>query len=417
MPRKPLRFVDELALHQPPTSARISPDATFLDFLALTPSSRRRGAARRKRPYHPGKRLSVPSLTLFLTLALVGSAAFSAGWLLHLPLPPSFVRSPWKPITSEADIERTYEVGSSPVTGLAFSPDGRLLVATTYAGRVVLRDTVTGRELNTKYTPEPTGAATGVTFSPRGHTYAVSTSTGAVLLLAVRGGREVALLPPPAKRGSAVTSTAYSHDGRTLAVANAQGTVQLWDVSRTQPTVLATPGRQHSVSDVAFDRTNATLAVASVDGTVQLWDVKDPSRPEVLSTVQCGLPATSIGYSPAGSVLAAGSSDGTTKFWNIEDPHKPRPYREASSRSLPSGVGSITGLVFTDRSRVAATTTGGYVQLRDIDKTPMLLRAPTRSQAFTSLSYNAARSTLAIGIANGTVQVWAADTPTRRTDK
>ncbi|MFD9584877.1 WD40 repeat domain-containing protein [Streptomyces sp. NPDC059980] len=413
MPRKLLRFVDELALHQPPVSARISPDATFLDFLALTPNSRRQDRVRRKRPYRPGKGLSARSMTLFLTLTLVSGAAFGAGWLLHLPL--AAARPPWKPITSEADIKRTYEVGPSPITGLAFSPDGRLLVATTYAGRVVVRDTVTGRELNKKYTPEPTGAATGVTFNPDGRTYAVSTSTGAVLLLAVRDGNKVALLPPPSKRGSAVTSTAYSQDGRTLAVANAQGTVQLWDVSRAHPAVLATPGRQHSVSDVAFGRQNATLAVASVDGTVQLWDVRNPSRPEVLSTVQRGRPATSIGYSPDGGVLAAGSSDGTTKFWNVEDPSRPRPYLEAAPRSLPSGVGSITGLVFTDRSRVAATTTGGYVQLWDIDQNPRLLRAPTRSQAFTSLSYNAERSTLAIGITNGTVQVWAADTTAHRT--
>ncbi|SCD28681.1 WD domain-containing protein, G-beta repeat-containing protein [Streptomyces sp. SolWspMP-5a-2] len=413
MPRKPLRFLEELALHQSPVSGRFSPDATFLDFLALTPSKRRQSRARRKRPYRPGRGMSSSSLTLFLSLVLVGGAAFGAGWLLHLPLMSSPARSPWSPITSQADIKRTYTVGSSPVTGLAFSPDGRLLVATTYSGRVVVRDTFTGREVNKKYTPESTGAATGVTFNPDGRTYAVSTSTGAVLLMAAKDGNKVAFLPSPNRRGSAVTSTAYSHDGRTLAVANAQGTVQLWSVDRERPAILATPGRQHSVSDVAFDRRNATLAVASVDGTVQLWDVQDPSRPEVLSTVQRGLPATSIGYSPDGSVLAAGSSDGTTKFWNVRNPAEPQPYREAASRSLPSGVGSISGLVFTARSRVAATTTGGYVQLWDVHKNPKLLRAPTRSQAFTSLSYNAERSTLAIGITNGTVQVWSADSTDR----
>ncbi|MFI6338778.1 WD40 repeat domain-containing protein [Streptomyces sp. NPDC050535] len=351
-----------------------------------------------------------------MVIALVGGAAFAAGWLLHFPIPAadSAQHPPLEPITAQADIKRTYNVGIGPVSGIAYSPDGRLLAATTSDGRVIVQDTVSGSELNNSRTPEVTGAATGVTFSPDGKTYAVSTSSGSVLLLQVHGSREPAVLSPPPGRKSAVTSAAYSPGGQTLAVANSQGIVQLWDVSRETPAVLAAPGRHHSVTDVAFDSQDTTLAVASIDGTVQLWDVRAPSTPEVLSTLERGRPVTSVGYSPDGSVLAAGSSDGTTKFWNVKSPDAPLPYDKVSTRPLPGGVGSITGLVFTDSSRIAASTAGGYVQVWDIDKSPRLLHAPSRSEAFTSLSYNAARSTLAVGTTDGTVQVWAADTTAGR---
>ncbi|MGW1616602.1 WD40 repeat domain-containing protein [Streptomyces sp. NPDC002285] len=344
-----------------------------------------------------------------VVVALVGGAAFAAGWLLHFPMLTD-QHPPLEPITSQADIKRTYNVGTGPVSGIAYSMDGRLLAATTSDGGVVVRDAVSGAELNRRKTPELTGAATGVTFSPDGKTYAVSTSSGSVLLMPVDGGRTRAVLHPPTGRRSAVTSAAYSPNGQTLAVANSQGIVQLWDVNRKTPMVLATPGRQHSVTDLTFDSRNSTLVVASIDGSVQLWDVTRPSRPEVLSTLRRGRPVTSVGYSPDGSVLAAGSNDGTTKFWIVENPDAPRPYDKVPTRTLPSGVGSITGLVFTDNTRIAASTAGGYVQVWDIKSGPKLLQAPTRSEAFTSLSYSPARSTLAIGITDGTVQVWAADT-------
>ncbi|MET8586268.1 hypothetical protein ABZX39_36185 [Streptomyces collinus] len=356
--------------------------------------------------------MSIPTFAIPVVIILVAGMAFTAGWSLPVPWPGQDRRPPLDPITARADIKRTFGVGAGPVAGIAYSPDGSRLAAATSDGGVVVRDAPNGREESKRYTPEYTGAVTGLIFSTDGRTVAVSTSSGYVLLWPVSGaGARSAALEPPAGRGSAVTGTAFSHDARTLAVANSQGVVRLWDVRDPRhPRVMATPARLHSVTDVAFDHADRSLAVGSIDGTIQLWDVRDPRHPEVLDTLHSGQSVTSVGYSPDGSVLAAGRSDGTTRFWDVHDPSVPRPYTQARSWAAPGDIGSITGLTFTDGSRLAASTAGGYVQVWNLRsrRSPSLLRPSSRSQAFTSLSYDTTGSTLAIGVANGTVQVWSA---------
>ncbi len=379
----------------------------------------------------------MPVIAALAAMTLVGSAAFTAGWMLQI-FQPERDHDPYPAlITVEAEIQRTYHMGTGPVSGTAYSPDGRWLAATTSDGGVVVQQAAAGQQGNKRYTPQRTGGATGLTFNPEATTLAVGTSSGDVLLWSVPHGRQLAALGAPAGRASAITGAAFSPDGRILAAANLRGLVQLWDVSDPRhPTALATPARLDSVTDVAFDRRSATLAVGSIDGTVQLWDVSDPRHPEVLTTLESDQPVTSVGYSPDGAILAAGGSDGTTQFWNVHNlpdsgtaknvQGRPasilpaaNPQASAAPRSarIPRGVGSITGLVFTSNRRIAASTAGGYVQVWDINnsKRPKLLLPPTRPQAFTSLSYDTASSTLAIGAANGTVQVWAADADDDRT--
>ncbi|MFF3457024.1 WD40 repeat domain-containing protein [Streptomyces sp. NPDC002730] len=408
------RFVDALALYQNPCSDQFSADATFVEYLALTPNrTGARATQRRKRSYRPRLHQPTPAFVLPLVIIFTAAAAFTAGWTLRIPA-DVHRESPLEPVTAEANIKRTYDVGSSPVLGIAYSPNGHWLAATTSDGAVVVKDAERGVELNKRFTPEATGAATGVVFAPDGNSLAVSTSSGSVLLWDVHGKSHPATLSPPVGRKSAVTGTTYRHDGKVLAVANSQGIVKLWDVSRPQePVVLAAPGRLHSVTGIDFNPQGTTLAVGSIDGTVQLWDVIDPKRPEVLSTSDRGKSVTTVVYNPDGSALAVGSSDGTTQLWNVERPNAPRVVFTPSQRIIPADVGSITGLAFKDSRHLAASTAGGYVQLWDTvyPKRPRVLQPRTQTQAFTSLSYSRGRDTLAIGVTNGTVQVWETDTP------
>jgi len=79
----------------------------------------------------------------------------------------------------------------------------------------------------------------------------------------------------PLTGGSAVLSVAFSPDGHTLASGNADGTVQLWDVTGPAhprplgPPLTATNG--YAVDSVAFSPDSHTLASGSADGTIRLW--------------------------------------------------------------------------------------------------------------------------------------------------
>ncbi|MBI1840058.1 MAG: hypothetical protein HYR88_04310 [Verrucomicrobia bacterium] len=70
-----------------------------------------------------------------------------------------------------------------------------------------------------------------------------------------------------------VRATAWSRDGKLLAIAGGLLDVHLWDIDKAQRTVL--PGYKSDVATVAFDPSGERLATSCTDGSSQLWDLRD----------------------------------------------------------------------------------------------------------------------------------------------
>ncbi len=70
------------------------------------------------------------------------------------------------------------------------------------------------------------------------------------------------------------------------------------------------------VEDVAFSPDGKTLALASCEGTVQLWDVANGKLLETLKGHSSAVSA--VVFSPDGRTLASGGSDQTVRLWNVE---------------------------------------------------------------------------------------------------
>ncbi|GAB3981566.1 hypothetical protein GCM10029978_082850 [Actinoallomurus acanthiterrae] len=113
---------------------------------------------------------------------------------------------------------------TSLVVGMAFSPDGRILAAGGYDGRVRLWDVVTHRLVASL--PSLPGRVNGVAFSPDGRLLACA-GGDAVLLWNALTRRPVTTLAP---RAGVVDAVAFSPDGRTLATGGDDATVRLWDL-------------------------------------------------------------------------------------------------------------------------------------------------------------------------------------------
>ena len=168
-------------------------------------------------------------------------------------------------------------IRSSFITGIAFSPDGRLLAAA---------------EANSDV--------------PR------------VSLFDVRTGRLVKLISPPDRPRGWVQCVAFSPDQTKLVWGETSGEVALWDLTRDR-LVFRETLHDHAVSDVTFSPDGQIMASGGDDGAVHLRRAADPRDViQVLATGErqpvghrafAGLPA---GPLPVGPIHLAFTSDGAT---------------------------------------------------------------------------------------------------------
>ncbi|MER8041619.1 hypothetical protein [Streptomyces sp. NPDC094032] len=167
-----------------------------------------------------------------------------------------------------------------PMTGLAFTPDGRSLLVTRFG-----MDTVDIWDLAQGRRTRP-----GTQSASHFKLFASSLSRPAPPLVRPDGklvvtARDVFALPGggTTARGLNMDDTgvlAFAPDGTRLAVGDSAGGVTLWDgeVSRRRGSLLGTEhaarrGTVEAVKALAFSPDGATLAVAGDAGTLQLWDV------------------------------------------------------------------------------------------------------------------------------------------------
>ena len=178
---------------------------------------------------------------------------------------------------------------SGPVGALAFSPDGRNLVAGFGSKNMLTRS----------------GAPTPLKI------WEVASRR---LIRRLNGPRNYCV------------SLDFSRDGTLLASGSHDGTATLWSTAtwiklqtlenQDKDSLYAQSGAPAMVEDVAFSPDGKTLAMASREGSVQLWDVATGKHLETLKGHSSVVSA--VVFSPDGRTMASGSHDQTVRLWNIE---------------------------------------------------------------------------------------------------
>ncbi len=113
---------------------------------------------------------------------------------------------------------------------------------------------------------------------------------------------------------ASVLSVAWSPDGKRLASASADETVQVWSAS-TGKALLTYKGQRAIVLAVAWSPDGKRLVSASVDGIVQVWDARTGRL--LLTYKGHSSDVWSVAWSPDGKRLASASADRTVQVWLV----------------------------------------------------------------------------------------------------
>jgi WD40 repeat protein len=202
-----------------------------------------------------------------------------------------------------------------------------------------------------------------------------------------------------------VRALAFGPDGHTLATADFDGTLRLWDLPARRP--LGEPLRESigEVWSIAFAPGGRVLAAAGADGTVRLWDTKE--RRLLRATPPAGGAVRSVAFDPEGRLLASAGDGGAV--W-LRDPRSLAPIGEP----LRDHAGRIISIAFSgDGQMLAAAGFDQVVRLWDVRTRRLLGRLAYRGKGpVLSVAFSPDGRRLAASCEDGTVRV--ADTRSLR---
>ncbi|MBY0522324.1 MAG: hypothetical protein K2R98_02950 [Gemmataceae bacterium] len=239
---------------------------------------------------------------------------------------------------------RKWQAGGGGFAALAFAPDGKTLASRGYARVIHLWDPATGKELRQIAEPAQGEMRAGedlvrsffaepvanLCFGADGTTLAVMPPLGnpVVRVLNGRGGdgvKPAALLLFDTATGkllrkcddvkSGISAFAYAPDGRTLATANSDGSILLWEAMTGKPRLEVRPTQARAFTVLTFSPDSRVLA-GSVGAEIHLWNSMNGQELGKFTGHHGGV--TSLSFTPDGKSLLSGSADTTALLWNVE---------------------------------------------------------------------------------------------------
>jgi WD40 repeat protein len=212
----------------------------------------------------------------------------------------------------------------------------------------------------------PGGQACSAAFNPDGKTLAVADCNESVSLWDVAARRWITTLASP--RCPDGGHVAFSPDGKTLALfSGLDSKTCLWHVAARRETTLTDPGgRTHFTYNGTygeFSPGGTTLAVADANGNIYLWDLATRRVTTTVPASRVCEGGCAVAFSPDGAMLAVGESDGMGEriyLWDLSA------RRWAATLTEASGNGpAVSSLAFSRDGILAVGDVNSRVYLWD----------------------------------------------------
>ena len=277
-------------------------------------------------------------------------------------------------------------------TGAGFSPDGRLVVTEQMDETgFELWDAQTGRAIKGLEKPEPNdiGWTTYVAFSPDGKRLVAGNRNGALHMWNIETGK---LVGAWSGHRNDISKIEFSPDGRTMLSAAADGTACLWDTASMR-CLVTLGGKGDDAWDVGFASDDGHFLTTHVDGTVRVWHrgVWYPSLT---------FPAETSVVSDDGRLILGATKTGPVRLWDGET--------GKLKVALEGFAGDIESMALNvPLSLVAIAPDKGVVSLWSAQTGKRILHLSEASAKTTALAFNSAGTQLATGGEDGKVRFWS----------
>jgi WD40 repeat protein len=223
-------------------------------------------------------------------------------------------------VDTRKELRTLREEGVGRLSSIAFSPDGKALLSPKGHNELGQWETGTGKQVRKISWEGGDEEITHLAFSPGGQTLAWGTTDGRIVFWDIAAGKVLRQLHCHRK---SITSLAFTSNGKSLASGSSDKTVRLWDTA-TGRERLPPVGHAAKVSVAAYSPDGRTLATAGLDGTVRLWDWHTGEPSHVFQDVP--RPVDCLAFARDGKRLAAKCGGKLIYLWDVATGKELKPF-------------------------------------------------------------------------------------------